>query len=187
MNIIDRTAHAPESYRRGMRDHEDVQAAIAHQMGCGSTWALDAEVWDRVRAHFVVRQDGSILMLHHPLVRMNVGSGVCNAKGVTIEMAGSYASDRGKWYKPEKFGRDVLGPVQVEAGRDLMRWLCAEYPIRLVIAHRHIEGARRGNCPGPAIWGALGQWSIDTLGLTEPAPLPGGLAIPDSWRRPHGS
>lgn len=185
LNIIDRTAQAPPEKRVRQRDESEVRACVLHATGFSRH--ADNPRWNLVSAHFVVLQGGDVLMLHHPLTRMSVGSGPCNAQGITIEHELNPISDRGTYYKPEKFGRGVLGPVQVQASRDLLRYLCATYPIKLVIAHRHFDGKRKGNCPGPDIWRECGQWAIDTLGLTEPAPLPGGLAIPDSWRRPYGS
>ncbi len=181
--IVDLTAQAPAGYRIRTRPASDVRAVVLHQTGF-SGWRADNPMWAKVRAHFVVRHDGSVLMLHHPMTRMRYGSGPCNAQGVTVEHEGNYPSAHGVYWRPEKYGRDVLDqhPEQVTASRALVRMLTADYPtIGLVIGHRHID-ARKANCPGPDLWREVGQWSIDQLGLREPDPLPEGLAVPGSWR-----
>lgn len=188
MNLIDLTSKSPATYRLRTRPPEAVTTIICHQMGVGAgLWRDDSPSWAKVAAHYVVRQDGSVLKLHDPTVRMKVGSGVANEHGITIEFAGSYRSDRGLWYKPEKFGADKLAdyPAQVCAGRALLSQLVMEYPsIKAIAAHRHIEGKTRGNCCGPELWFSLGEWAKGTLGLVEVKPLPSGLPLPDSWRRP---
>lgn len=180
MNIIDRTATSPPEKRVRQREESEVVACVLHATGFSRR--ADSPRWDLVSAHYIIQECGDILMLNHPLTRMNVGSGPCNAGGITIEHELNPISDRGTYYKPEKFGRGVLRAPQVKASRELLSYLCATYPIKLVIAHRHFDGKRKGNCPGPDIWRELGCWAIDNLGLTEPAPLPKGLPIPDSWR-----
>lgn len=181
--IIDLTAKSPAEYRVRTRPASEVRAIVLHQTAF-SGWHADNPMWTKVRAHFVVRQDGSVLMLHDPLVRMRFGSGVCNAHGITIEHEGNLPSDTGAYWKPEKYGRDVLAhhPEQVAAARSLVRMLVERWPtITTVIAHRHID-ARKANCPGPDLWREVGQWSVDQLELTEATPLAAGLALPDSWR-----
>lgn len=181
--IVDLTAKAPAEYRVRARLPSEVQAVVLHQTAF-SGWSTNNPMWARIRAHYVVRQDGSVLMLHHPTVRMRYGSGPCNARGVTVEHEGNLPSDSGAYWKPERYGRDVLDqhPEQVAASRALVRMLCAEYPtIGLVIAHRHID-ARKPNCPGPDIWREVGEWAKRELALVEPAPLPAGLPLPNTWR-----
>lgn len=180
--IIDLTAQAPAEYRVRIRPASEVRAIVLHQTGFA--WRPDNPRWPLVKAHFVVRQDGSVLMLHSPLVRMRYGSGACNAQGITVEHEGNYPSDRGQWWSPETMGRHVLSdyPAMVASSRALLADLCAQYPsIELVIGHRHIE-AKKSNCPGPSLWSEVGEWAKATLGLREPAPLAGGLALPDTWR-----
>jgi len=181
--LIDLSDRSPREYRIRQRDPSEVRAAVLHQTGF-SCWTDDNPMWAKVRAHFVVRQDGSVLKLHDPLVRMRYGSGVCNAQGITIEHEGNLPSASGKWWGAERYGRDQLAdhPEQVRASRELLRMLAAEYPtLTKVIAHRHIS-ANKANCPGPDLWREVGEWSIRELGLVEVAPLPKGLALPDTWR-----
>ena len=60
-----------------------------------------------------------------------------------------------------------------------------------VVAHRQ-SSASRENDPGPEVWLNVGQWAVDTLGLSDGGPgfkLPGGNPIPPDWRKAadHGN
>jgi N-acetyl-anhydromuramyl-L-alanine amidase AmpD len=183
LQLIDLSDRSPREYRVRHRGPSEVRAVVLHQTAF-SGWAADNPMWCRVRAHFVVRQDGSVLMLHDPTVRMRYGSGPCNAQGITVEHEGNLPSAAGKWWKPEKFGRDQLAdhPGQVRASRELLRMLVGQYPsLQRVVAHRRISKLK-ANCPGPDLWREVGEWSIRELGLVEVEPLESGSPLPDSWR-----
>jgi N-acetyl-anhydromuramyl-L-alanine amidase AmpD len=183
VRIIDLSARAPAKYRLRKRAASDVKSIVLHQTAF-SGWKPNNPMWAKVRAHYVVRQDGSVLLLHLPTVRMRYGSGRCNAQCVTIEHEGNLPSARGSWWKPERYGRDQLAdhPAQVRAARELLRMLHREYPsIERIVAHRHISKLK-ANCPGPDLWREIGEWSIDELGLVEAKPLSTGSTLPPSWR-----
>ena len=180
MNVIDNTAKAPAQYRVRNRKPGEITTIVLHAMGfvrkpTNPRWAM-------VKAHYCIRRDGSILMNHHPTVRMKYGSGVANRYSITIEHEGNPVNEHGKAFKPEKFGVHAATPEQVASSRALMAALCAEYPsIRFVSSHRHID-AGKSNCPGPELWRECGEWAIAELGLHEAPVLKGGLVLPDTWR-----
>jgi hypothetical protein len=185
LDLIDLRHRAPSAYELRKRAPESITTIVLHQMGVGhGLWSYDSPMWPRVRAHYVVRQDGSVLKLHDPTVRMLYGSGVANSYSITIEHEGNYPSEAGVWWKPETYGRDLVTdyPEQARASRQLIRSLVEEYPsITRVMAHRHISKGKP-MCPGPGVWREVGEWSKRELGLAEAAPLPGGLPLPDLWR-----
>ena len=58
--IIDLTAQAPAEYRVRIRPASEVRALVLHQTGFA--WRPDNPRWPLVKAHFVVRQDGSVVI-----------------------------------------------------------------------------------------------------------------------------
>jgi len=183
LEVVDNRAEAPASYIRKPRASGDVKAVFLHQTGF--SWKPDNPLWPKVRAHFVVMQDGELAMNFGPLTQMRYGSYHANPFSVTIEFEGNYPNAQGKWWKGEKFGEDELAdhPAQVEAGRKLIDVLRKLFPtITHVYAHRQWE-AKKANDPGPDLWKAIGRWSIER-GLTQGGPgwhYKDGLAIPASW------
>lgn len=185
MTPIDLTAKSPAEYRLRTRAPDSIVAVVLHQMGCAGSWRPDSSMWAKVRAHFVVRFDGSVLKLHDPTVRMRVGSNTANAYAITIEHQGNYPSDKGAWYQGDKFGRDevLAHPEMVRASRELLRTLVQQYPtIREVMAHRQLS-VSRANCPGPCLWTEVAEWAVSELGLkADRPPVQGGQSIPPTWR-----
>ena len=144
--IIDLTSKSPGEYRVRTRPASEVRAIVLHQTAF-SGWDANNPMWARVRAHFVVRQDDSVLMLHDPLVRMH-GSGTCNAQGVTVECEGNLPSDTGAYWKPEKFGRDVLDlRIPVDLGTRSARDLGGRSGPR-----GRIGAERRDGCARRSVW-----------------------------------
>lgn len=184
MNLIDLTSKAPTEYRVRVREPEAVTSVTLHSTGF-SGWSSGNPNWAKIRAHYCVRQDGSVLLLHDPLVRMSVGSGRANRYTVSVECEQNPANDRGNFFKPERFGRDDMRehPAQVAAALDLLRHLAARFPsIRTIATHRSIDGARRPNCPGPTAWALIAVPAMAELGWSEAVPLAGGLPTPATWR-----
>lgn len=185
MTPIDLTSKSPAEYRVRLRDPSSITQIVVHQMGCAGSWRPDSSMWAKVRAHYVCRFDGSVLMNHRPEVRMRYGCGVANRYSINIEHQGNYPSDKGAWYMGDKYGRDevLAHPEMVRASRELIRSLVAAYPsIRRIVPHRVLT-ANRANCCGPDLWTEVGEWAVRELGLRcDHAPIMGGLPIPDMWR-----
>lgn len=190
IKVQDNRAVSPDSYVRRTREPEDIRAVVLHQTGF--SWSNpDNPNWAKVRAHFVVRQDGSVVMNFAPTTQMRVGSYHANPFSITIEVEGNHADAQGKFFKPEKFGEDELAdhPAQIASARALIRILHKLFPtITHVYAHRQWE-TKKGNCPGPEIWKAIGRWAIEEEGLTQGGAgwhYDDGLPLPTSWGEPEG-
>lgn len=180
MNIIDLSAKAPTSYRVRIRKPEEITTIVIH--ATGFAWKPTNPRWPLVKAHYVVRRDGSILMLHHPTVRMKYGSSVANRYSITIEHEGNPVNEHGNAFMPEKFGTHAATPAQVTASRALITSLCDTFPsIEYMSAHRHIESGK-SNCPGPQLWSEVGEWSLENLGLHEAPVLTSGSMLPEAWK-----
>lgn len=197
VNIVDMRKNSPKDYTMYVRKPSAITTVMLHQMSCCTAWKPDNPLWDDVKAHFVVKHDGTVLMNHHPEERMKYGSGLANPFTITIEHQGNFPSADNKWYKPEKFGQDNLQdyPAQVQASRALLAGLKQRYPtIKFVYAHRQWDYPDRANCPGPQIWRASGEWAKKMLGLSDCLDeeggvckadhSPAGASIPASWRTP---
>jgi hypothetical protein len=189
VEIVDLRADAPAAYIRQQRAPGDIRAIVLHQTAF--SWKPDNPLWADVRAHFVVRRDGSIVCNFLPTIQMKVGSSHANPFSITVEIEGNYPSDAGKCWKPETYGCNTLAsePKLINAARRLIEALKQQYPsITHIYAHRQWEGADgKPNCPGPDIWRAIGRWAMNTLGLKDNGPgwhYDKGLAIPDSWEKP---
>lgn len=189
MRLLDRTKHAPHHVRARTREPDEVRLLALHQMACGGAWDEDSPAFDRVSAHFVVKRSGTIAMNHTPLTRITVGSGPkWNPRCVTIEFAGNLPTRREadgswRWWEPEEFGRDLLTPEQVQAGRDLVVYLCEQLPaLRLVGAHCQVDAGEAGCC-GPLVWLEVGVWAMTHAGLYLAA-TNGGVDPPASWWPP---
>ena len=184
LNVVDMRDKAPAEYIRNDRAVSEVRAIVLHQTGF--EWKPTNPKWPEVRAHFVVLRDGTVLMNFDPRKQLRYGSNHANPFCVTIEHEGNYGSSDGKFFMPEKFGKSYLAdsPRLVAASKALIKWLKDAYPITHVYAHRQWDNGK-GNCCGPEIWRAIGQWAISALGLSDGGPgwhYDNGLAIPDNWR-----
>lgn len=188
--IVDRTAHAPASYRGRTRAPDEPDLACLHQTAVGrDLWPEDSPAWDRVRAHYVVTPAGSIRCNHEPRIRLRYGSRWWNPRAVTIEIAGNFptcfdAHGRPVWWSPERMGQDLAPerPEQIHAARALLAYLRATMPaLRYLGAHRQIERAKAG-CPGPSVWAEIGEFALAHLGYQLAPTDPRGLDIPRDWR-----
>jgi hypothetical protein len=187
-NLRDRRVAASDS-RRHIRRRRDVQVIILHSTD--GPWFLpdtpnpypadpgtDAQVRsrhliDRVRAHFVVTNDGTVFYTHD--VEFLSGSAGGQA-GIDIEFAGRFSLNR-------------LRPEAVRSGRALIGALKSVIPaIGYIHPHGQIQrelmsgracggttGVRCGklnSCPGPDVWVNIGEWAARRWGLVTDTPLP---------------
>lgn len=181
--IIDLTVQSDRSVRKGTRDPKTVYALVLHQMACCFRRRDPLKSYLRIKAHFAILPEGQILQLH-PVSALIWASHGFNARSVAVEFAGNFPSTRGRWWKGEKYGRNQVAPAQIEAGRCLVRHLIRTMGLRVVLAHRQSSNMRE-NDPGPDIWYHVGQWAVDTLGLSDGGPgfkIGTGNPIPDEWR-----
>jgi hypothetical protein len=182
-NIIDLTAQADRSVRKGTRDPKTVYALVLHQMACCFTPKDPLKRFLGIGAHFAITHDGRILQLH-PVSALVWASNGFNNRSVAVEFAGNFPSTRGKWWKGETYGMNRPTAAQITAGRQLIRHLIQTIGLTHVLAHRQSSGTRE-NDPGPDIWFDVGQWAVSTLGMKDGGPnfkIGTGNAIPDEWR-----
>lgn len=181
--IIDLTAQAERGHRKGTRDPKSVYALVLHQMGCCAHRRDPLRNYLRTKAHFVIVPDGRILQLH-PVSALLFASNGFNSGSVAVEFAGNFPSVRGRWWRGATYGRDRPTSAQLQAGRCLVRHLIRTMGLRVVLAHRQSSGSRE-NDPGPEVWSQVGQWAVDTLGLSDGGhgfKIHKGHPIPDAWR-----
>jgi N-acetyl-anhydromuramyl-L-alanine amidase AmpD len=173
-------SYEPASKRSKRPQNAALDAVVLHQMSLSR--GDDPQRYVRVTSHFVSLPDGLVVQLH-PLSARLLASNGFNQRSVAIEFAGNLQSTNGKWWRPEKYGRDKLTAAQVESGRKLLRLLAGQ-GIRFVFGHRQ-SSADRGNDPGPEIWPTVAQWAIDQLGVDDGRPdyaIDSGRPIPEEWR-----
>lgn len=181
--IIDLTAKADKSNRKGLRNPKSVYALVLHQMACCFKRKDPLKSYLRTKSHFVILPDGKILQLH-PISALLWASHGFNKGSVAVEFAGNFPNTKGKWWKGDTYGRNRVTPDQIEAGRYLVRYLIRTMGLTHILAHRQ-SSAMRENDPGPDIWNQVGQWAIDNHGLKDGGPgfkIGGGNPIPALWR-----
>src|SRR5215471_15023793 len=120
--IIDLTAKADKSVRKGTRDLTKVKALVLHQMACCFQRKDPLKAYLRLKAHFAILPDGRILQIH-PIRELIWASNGFNNCSVAVEFAGNFPNTKGKWWEGDKFGRNKLTTAQIEAGRRLIRYL----------------------------------------------------------------
>ena len=182
--IIDLTAQADKSRRKGTRDPRKVHALVLHQMACCFKPSDPLKRFLSLGAHFAILADGRILQLH-PVSALLWASNGFNPRSVAVEFAGNFPNIYGKWWEGDRFGRNRPTPEQLDAGRYLVRHLIKTIGLTHVLAHRQ-SSHTRDNDPGPEIWYHVGQWAVERLGLKDGGPgykhPTGGKPIPDQWR-----
>lgn len=180
-NIVDRMAYSPKDKRKKVRNIKDVYALVLHQTGFSR--GNDPKKYNKVTAHFVILPNGTILQLH-PLTAYLWASNGFNKGSVSVEFVGNFPSTRGKCYKPEKFGCNTVSNEQIQAGRQLIKYLIEKIGLTHVLAHRQSSGSR-GNDPGPDLWFHIGQWAVKKHSLKDGGAgfkISSGKSIPDTWR-----
>ena len=182
-NLIDLTAQADKSHRKGTRDPKTVYALVLHQMACCFKPKDPLKRFLSINSHFAITEDGRILQLH-PVSALLWASNGFNDRSVAVEFAGNFPSTRGQWWKGETYGKNRPTPAQVTAGRQLIQHLRRTIGLTHVLAHRQSSGTRE-NDPGPDIWYDVGQWAVNALGLKDGGAgfkIHTGNPIPDEWR-----
>lgn len=184
------------------REPGDISAVVLHQTA-GTTFlagrdpapgssadlehrSRDDHRIDRIAAHFVALQDGSLYYTHDiQYIMQNAGG----RYGIDIEVAGIFSNRR----EPPTDGMRL----SVEAIRAIRRLLAALRNALPSLTHIHphgqvqtrtriersgapdvwvdcgrdtgVECGKVDSCPGPDIWVNCGEWARDNLGLsTEP-------------------
>ena len=182
--IIDLTAQADTSLRKGTRDPTKLHALVLHQMACCFRPSDPLKRFLRLNAHFAILADGRILQLH-PVSALLWASNGFNARSVAVEFAGNFPNIYGKWWEGDRFGRNRPTSEQFEAGRYLVRYLINTMGLTHILAHRQSSNTR-DNDPGPDIWYHVGQWAVERLHLKDGGPgykhPAGGKPIPEQWR-----
>jgi peptidoglycan hydrolase-like protein with peptidoglycan-binding domain len=198
--IIDLTAQAVKSQRKGTRDPKQVNTLVLHQMACCFKVKDPLKRFLKNFApHFAILADGRILQLH-PILALTWASNGFNGSSVAVEFAGNFPNTSGKWWvdKTElkkltpaqaqaylKANQNQVTAEQIEAGRYLVGYLISTMGLKRIVAHRQSSNMRE-NDPGPDIWYHVGQWAIDNLGLKDGGPgykTGTGKPIPDLWRK----
>jgi peptidoglycan hydrolase-like protein with peptidoglycan-binding domain len=181
--IIDLTAKADKSVRKGVRDPKSVNALVLRQMGCCFKVKDPLTSFLKMDPHFVILPDGRILQLH-PIAAYTLASNGFNKGSVAVVFAGNFPDIRGKWWNEAKAGKNQVTKEQIDAGRYLVRRLIRTMGLTHILGRRQ-SSATRENDPGPDIWYHVGQWAVDNLGLKDGGPVfkvGDGNPIPDIWR-----
>jgi len=180
--ILDRTSYSLKSRRKRTRNISSVYALVLHQTGF--TRGNITSKYDRVSSHFVILPNGVTIQLH-PLTAYLWTSNRLNSRSVAVEFVGNFPNTRGRCWNKKRFGCHEVSEAQIQSGRDLIRLLIKKIGMTHVYAHRQSSGSR-GNDPGPDIWFYVGQWAIDSLGLSDGGAnftIGTGKPIPAEWRR----
>ena len=130
---------------------------------------------DRVNAHFVVLNDGTIVYARDVLHILNNAGG---RRGIDIEFSGRYGlrpnpRRRRPRYVAAESPSDALDHLSWYAlisSRLLVERLVHTLPIRFIHPHGQFTAAKRDTCPGPDIWLNVGEWACDHLGVTSHNP-----------------
>lgn len=175
---------AAQFYRK--RDASLVDSVVLHQMGGDRDDSTDPNDFLGVTAHYIVLADGGVYQLWDFDDRLPCCDEL-NARSIGIEFAGNFPSrslstDPKHFSRPD-WGMDQLTFEQARAGQQLLRYLNKERGIKFVFPH--IISEKGKNCSGPDIWGAVGEYGVRELGMSDGGPdfhLADGRAIPQAWR-----
>ncbi|NLD68502.1 MAG: hypothetical protein GX644_06765 [Limnobacter sp.] len=181
--IVDLTAQSAKDVEKGNRDPKTVYALVLHQMACCFQRRDPMRSYLRVKAHYAILPDGKILYLH-PASKLIWASHGFNNRSVAVEFAGNFPDTKGRWWNADEMGRNQVTSAQIKSGRCLIQHLVRTMGLRVVLTHRQSSNMRM-NDPGPDIWSQVGQWAVDTLGLSDGGPgfkVGTGSPIPDEWR-----
>lgn len=176
VNMIDQ---ADASLRTKTRK-KPPSAVVLHQMAFSR--GSDPRRYLGVKAQYAILPDGTTVQLHPWSARLSASHGF-NDSSVSVEFAGNLPNENGKWWKGDKFGRDLLTRSQVAAGRLLLVHLRLN-GIKDVYAHRQ-SSASRANDPGPDVWKTVGEFGVKILRMGDGGrgfAIGDGKPIPESWR-----
>ena len=181
-NIIDLTATADKSKRKGTRDPKTVYALVLHQMAC--CFAPQ----DPLKRFLTVGATSHCERRPHPAAASGVDAAVGVERVQQSERRGRVRGQLSQHPWP-MVARVEVRHESADAGAGDRRTpadslLDADHGLTHVLAHRQSSGTRE-NDPGPDIWFDVGQWAVNTLGLKDGGPglkIDTGNAIPEEWR-----
>ena len=123
--IIDLTAKADKSVRKGTRDPRTVTALVLHQMACCSSRKDPLNSYLKINSHYTILRDGRILQMH-PISSLLWASNGFNQRSVAVEFAGIFAglgAETTLIYRGPKilrgFDEDLRDGLTEELGRRL--------------------------------------------------------------------
>ena len=153
---------------RGARAWEKIDTIVLHTAGVSG---MHPDRWLGVPCHAAVANDATIVLCHDLRAYLHAAH-AANRYSVSIEIAGN----------------KTISPMQANAARALLRYFVEELRERrgdgaplYVIPHRSAHKSRAEDC-GPAIWAAVGEWSLANLGLEIGDVVGSGKPVPDAWR-----
>lgn len=172
------------NWQKTPRAETGIDGLVLHATGNPSqnTFGNDPWKYRGVRAHWVILPDGTVVQNHDANVYVNASHRL-NRRSVAVEFVGNFRSERNRWWKGDKYGRDHLTRDQVLAGRWLVIY-CREF-LNISNVYTHRQSAKGKNCAGPDIWYHVGQWAVDWLGMGDGGDdyhVQGGAPIPEKWR-----
>lgn len=185
-------AHPGQQWRpRALRAWSSITGITLHQTAV--VFGERPQRWHTLNAHLGVTRGGRSYLIC-PLDRVVWHGNGFNVTDVGVELDGYYEGIEGQrrtfWTPPQDPGRVPLiaTPEQIEATRQLLRWICAEVQrhgggVRYIHAHRQSSPERQSD-PGSRIWSEVGLWAQRELGLSDGGrefKVGGGLRIPEAW------
>lgn len=186
------TEHSGEQWRpRALRPWSSITGITLHQTAV--VFGEKPQRWYTLNAHLGVTRGGRSFLIC-PLDRVVWHGNGLNGTDVGVELDGYYEGIEGQrrtfWTPPQDPGRVPLitTPEQIEATRQLLRWICAEVErrggkVRYIHAHRQSSPERQSD-PGSRIWSEVGLWAQRELGLSDGGRdfcVTNGLKIPEAW------
>ena len=163
-NVIDLTASADKSQRKGTRDPKTVYALVLHQMACCFAPADPLKRFlscrRALRDHCTTAASCSCIRCR-PSCGRRTDSTSAASRWSSRATSPARAVDGGR---AKNSARNRPTAAQVAAGRQLIRHLMRTMGLTHVLAHRQSSGTRE-NDPGPDIWFDVGQWAVNTLGF----------------------
>lgn len=176
--------------RKTPRRLNSIDSVVLHQMAFNRNNDLNRYL--KVKAHYIILQDGKIGQLYPDTHYMHTSNGL-NNRSIGIEFAGNFPNERGRYWIPKdrpRWSRNQVTPAQIEAGRCLLADLKKRMPnIKYVFAHRQ-SSRTRTNDPGPDLWYGVGEYAIKKLGYRPSSrdhSIGTGKPIPVSWTLPKSS
>lgn len=171
-----------------------------HQAGVERSEARWGRSAHRVTCHREIGPTGTRYRVHPLNVRLVATNRLDRAPwhAICIEVLGNFerVEGTGSWYKPDRFGRGVLGAAQATALRQESAAIIREVRelggevlgvVPHIVAGRNAKGVpNRQACCGSAIW-KVAESVAWKHGLRVPAPKwkIGGLPVPNEWRSKH--
>ena len=177
-NMVDLTMESDSTIRKPR--NKDISGIAIHQTSVQSP--TNKNRFRKYKYHYIVDTDGTIYKIHPEEFYIPSTDNV-NHWTISIGIAGNFDSVRGKYFKPEKFGKSELTPAQIKSALFLLADIRRRYGALTMLAHRQTApGDMRGNDPGPDIWSRIvrpaRRFGLKTAENQSWGP---GLEIPNDW------